>query len=226
MKSKVIFILFTGLLLYCIKVYTQEPCKVLKQEIAETYTGKCKNGLAHGNGIAEGKDRYEGEFKNGLPQGDGKYTWANGEVYEGRWRNGQRNGEGRFFYKKYGVDSIKVGLWQDGVFIKLIKPSPYRVLRSYSIMRYSVHRIKDGDRVLFHFKQGGGNNTTISGMLFTFSSGNSYILGSAEGFENVIFPFTCKVSYQTSNTLNTVRFDAEFVIEVREKGEWEITLNN
>ncbi len=227
MKTIVIFTLFAFLTLCGFKIYSQESCKVLKQKISEKYSGKCKNGLAHGKGIAVGKDKYEGGFRNGLPQGDGKYTWANGEVFEGRWKNGQRNGEGKFFYKKYDVDIVKVGLWQNDVFVKHIKPSPFKVLRSYSITRYSVRRIKDGNRVLFHFKQtGGGNNATISGILFTPSSGDSYILGSSEGFENVIFPFTCKVIYQTSNTLNTVRYDAEFVVEIREFGEWEILLYN
>jgi len=37
----------------------QKACKVLTPEIAEKHTGKCKNGFAHGNGIAEGKNRYE-----------------------------------------------------------------------------------------------------------------------------------------------------------------------
>ncbi len=226
MKTKLSIILVSILWLNCIELFSQEPCKVLKQEIAEKYSGKCKKGLAHGKGIAEGKDKYEGEFKNGLPQGEGKYTWANGEVYEGRWKEGQRNGEGKFFYKKYGVDSVNVGLWKDDVFIKHLIPSSYKIIKSYSIVRYSVRRIKDGNRILFHFKQGGGDNASISGILFTPSSGNSYTLGSSEGFENVIFPFTCKVSYQTSNTLKTSRFDAEFIIEIREQGEWEIILNN
>ena len=52
--------------------YSQESqvqCKVLMEEISDWYQGDCKDGVAHGNGIAKGIDRYEGKFKKGLPNG-------------------------------------------------------------------------------------------------------------------------------------------------------------
>jgi len=51
------------------RIVPQEPCKVLKQEIATKYFGNCKKGLAQGKGVAVGRDKYEGQFKNGLPNG-------------------------------------------------------------------------------------------------------------------------------------------------------------
>jgi hypothetical protein len=33
-------------------------CKVISPDISGSYTGDCKHGLAHGKGIAQGKDRY------------------------------------------------------------------------------------------------------------------------------------------------------------------------
>lgn len=110
MKAKVAIILLSILLLNLFESYAQEQCKVLKPEIADKYSGKCKKGLAHGQGLAEGKDRYEGDFKNGLPHGKGKYTWASGEIYEGYWKEGKREGEGKFWYKKNGADSMKYAL--------------------------------------------------------------------------------------------------------------------
>ena len=53
---------------------TEESCKVLISEISEKYEGDCKNGLAHGTGVAKGIDLYEGRFKKGIPNGKGKYT--------------------------------------------------------------------------------------------------------------------------------------------------------
>jgi hypothetical protein len=56
-------------------------CRVAKASISGSYTGDCKNGLAHGKGIAQGIDRYEGEFTKGLPSGTGIYRWADGVYY-------------------------------------------------------------------------------------------------------------------------------------------------
>ena len=87
----------TLIFIFCLSLmhgFSQQECKVLKKEIAATYDGECKNGLAHGQGKAEGTDIYEGGFKKGLPCGLGTYTWANGDVYAGDWRKGLRNGWG------------------------------------------------------------------------------------------------------------------------------------
>lgn len=226
MKTRVVIILLSIFLFNLFEAYAQEQCKVLKPEIADKYSGKCRKGLAHGKGLAEGKDRYEGDFKNGLPHGKGKYTWGSGEIYEGYWKEGKRDGEGKFWYKKDGVDSMKYALWRNDIYIKRIIPSPYRIIRSSSVTRYSVRRVKEGNRVLFQFKQNGGVNTSVYGLLFSPSSGNSYTLGSEQGYENIVFPFTCKVSYKTLNSLKTIPIDAEFIIEIKEPGEWEVILNN
>ena len=74
-------------------IYSQDNkdnCKVLMNEISESYQGDCKDGLAHGNGLAQGIDTYEGKFKKGLPYGNGKYAWANGDYYDGRWKEGDK----------------------------------------------------------------------------------------------------------------------------------------
>jgi hypothetical protein len=64
------------------------PCKVLDPDIGLSYTGECKDGLAHGIGHAKGRDEYVGSFESGAAHGFGKYTWGEesewaGQAYEG-----------------------------------------------------------------------------------------------------------------------------------------------
>ena len=226
MKSKLILILVAIISLASSRLLSQESCKVLLPSISNKYEGDCKNGLAQGKGIAEGVDKYEGNFKKGLPHGSGKYTWANGEVYDGKWKEGKKEGEGKFFYKKNGVDSVRVGIWKNDLFFKKITPKPYKVFYSNGVIRYTVQKTKEGSRVFFTFLQNGNQNTSVDNILFSPSSGNSYKLGNLQGFENVRFPFRCKITYSTLNSLKTMRSYVEFEIEITEPGEWTITLHN
>jgi hypothetical protein len=217
-----LMIVFT---LFQISVFSQDSCKVLKPEISEKYTGKCKNGLADGKGIAEGTDKYEGKFVKGLPNGTGKYTWSTGEVYEGSWKNGKREGQGKYTYKINGVETIDFGIWKDDVFYRKITPVPYTIIRATSITRYSVKSLGDGDRVIFAIMQN-GNNTETSNLNFYSTSGNSFSVGSKIGYEHVDFPCTLKLSYSCPNKLKTAIISVEFEIVIKEPGSWEVTINN
>ncbi|MFN8256355.1 MAG: hypothetical protein U0W24_11730 [Bacteroidales bacterium] len=213
--------------LFWLNTAGQETCKVLKTEIADKYTGECKNGLAHGKGVAEGKDKYTGNFKKGLPSGQGIYTWSTGEIYDGEWKEGKRNGEGKYTIKVLGRDSVSNGMWKDDIYIREIIPDPYTVYRNSSIIRYTVK--KNGnlpERVLVEFKQAGGNNPNISGLFFFSSSGTNYSVGNKTGYENVEFPLTCKINYRTLNALNSASISCEFEIVIKQPGNWEITLYN
>ena len=53
---------------------TTKECKVMLASINESYDGFCKNGLAHGEGVASGLHKYEGKFSAGFPDGEGIYT--------------------------------------------------------------------------------------------------------------------------------------------------------
>lgn len=67
MKNYIISIL----LLFSFVSFSQRQtsnCKVIPQNLQGTYEGDCKNRLAHGEGLAIGKETYEGSFKEGIPR--------------------------------------------------------------------------------------------------------------------------------------------------------------
>jgi len=227
LKMKTLLTLFFTFLIvfFQVDLFSQEPCQVLKPEISAKYSGKCKDGLAEGKGIAEGTDKYEGKFSKGLPNGAGKYTWATGEVYEGSWKNGKRDGQGTYTYKTNGVETVEFGLWKDDVFYKKLALPGYAVLRSTSITRYSVKRLGDGDRALIAMMQNGNNTETRNLNLYS-TSGTVFSYGAKIGYENIDFPCTLKLSYTCPNKLQTASINVEFEIVIKEKGSWEITINN
>jgi hypothetical protein len=207
--------------------YSQEmECKVLKPEISGNYAGECKKGLAHGKGIAIGKDRYEGRFRDGLPDGNGTYTYANGDVYEGDFKNGMRHGTGKFTITDPGKDSVCMGIWAEDKFIKKILPPEYSVLRTINIQRYTVQKIKEGNRVMFAFLQNGMINYSISNVSFGVVGGTPVSIGQEQGFENIRFPFTCRVTYTTENQFRSTTFQVSFEIRINEPGDWLVTLHN
>jgi len=206
--------------------FSQETCKVLMPEISGRYTGDCKNGLADGKGIAEGKDKYEGKFKKGYPNGQGIYTWSTGEVYKGSWNEGKKNGNGIFTFKSNGIDSTTTGIWKDDVFLRKKIVSQYMVFRASGIKRTNVQRDSDGDKVTLMIMKDGNNNSTVSGLTFFCTSGMTYSVGSKLGYENVIFPCTVKVIYSTSNSFNTASIECAFEVEIKTPGIWEIKLEN
>ncbi|RPH34189.1 MAG: hypothetical protein EHM93_02200 [Bacteroidales bacterium] len=224
MKKRLLVAILLILSINC-KLISQETCKVLKTEIASKYEGKCKKGLANGKGVAEGKDKFEGTFKNGLPHGYGRYVFASGEVYEGKWKDGKKEGEGKLFYKKDGIDSVKIGVWENDLYVRRITPPSYKVIRATAVGRYSIRRIKDGNRVLVTLLQSSNTNSTVSNLVFSPSSGTETEVGSYKGFENIVFPFRCKVTYSTQNLIRTANYDVSFEFEINQEGEWEIKID-
>ncbi|MFN0041235.1 MAG: hypothetical protein ACKVP2_17105 [Burkholderiales bacterium] len=80
-------------------------CKVAnpfpQPEETITWSGKCKNGFADGEGVLEwfvkGKsaDRFEGMLEQGWAEGRGTLTRAEGSRYSGQWVRSMEEGEGR-----------------------------------------------------------------------------------------------------------------------------------
>ena len=225
MRYLIISFILTTSVIY--SSYSQEGnCKVLKPEIALKYSGDCKKGLASGKGIAEGTDKYEGKFKEGLPYGNGNYQYANGDHYEGSFKDGMKSGQGKFTFKYMGIDSTYLGIWKEDKLVERIVPPAYSIIQNLNIQRYNVRKIGKGNRIMFAFMQNGKTNLSITGLTFGESDGSPLSLGQQQGFDHILFPFHCKVSYTSLNSFQSASFENIFDIQISEPGQWMITLYN
>lgn len=207
-------------------VYSQENCKVLMPQISGSYEGKCKNGFANGKGTATGIDRYEGTFSKGLPGGIGTYTWSNGDIYTGEWVEGRRHGVGIYIMKVNGKDSIQDGLWENNEY-RGARPEKPRVTYSYSVDRYNFKKaISPANRVMIDIYQNGTRNKKITNFLISSSSGQDLSYGFLYGYDNVVFPVTIKLSYTTTNKLNSAPVNVKFDFVISEPGDWTVELHN
>ncbi len=205
----------------------QKTCKVLLPDIAQSYEGGCKDGLAHGKGSAQGLDSYVGRFSRGLPQGKGTYTWADGRVYEGEWQQGLREGKGTMTYPAEGKDSIQAGFWKDDIYVGKALIPAYSVGRQSGVVRYSINKINEmgaGFRVAFY--QGGRFNSDIEGLTMASESGTEYQSGRFMGIENAIVPYQVSIRYRTWNLLHTQQSDVVFEFTINEPGTFEVSITN
>jgi len=206
-------------------------CKVLAKNLVGTYQGKCKKGLAHGKGIAIGKNTYTGMFKKGWPNGKGVLKFSNGDYFDGNFKNGLLNGKGKFVFKVNGVDSVRVGYWEKNKYVGLKKIPEYKVSWNRGIDRYSFRKIAESNnsttnKVKIKFMQNGSFNSSITDIRMDAANGNRIETPNYIGYENITFPFKCKLNYKTSNKLKTMTFDAIFEFVINKPGEWEVILNN
>lgn len=204
-------------------IYSQETsCKVLKKEISGSYSGECKNGYAHGQGIAKGIDQYDGRFKKGLPDGKGIYTWANGFYYDGEWKDGLKEGKGRMVYK----DSTSSGYWKYDKYVgeKLIPA--YMITRSLSITRSTFTKVSGvNNNVTIKLARGGNENADISNFTIALSSGNEYHIGPTLGIQNAIFPLDVIIKFRALNPIHTSEYDAQFEFTINEPASWNVMIS-
>jgi hypothetical protein len=203
----------------------QEKCKVLVPQLVGEYSGKCKKGFANGRGTAKGVDSYEGQFKMGYPEGKGEYKWSTGERYSGEWKKGKRDGTGIFYYFDDNEPAEMEGMWIDDQFAGPI-PKPPRVIVSIGIERYNFTRQGDGNQVYIKSLINGTPTTDLQNVSIAGSSGAQYMSGSIMGYQNVNFPFRCKLSYLSWNKLHTSQNSKTFEFEILEPGQWLIVLHN
>jgi len=226
MKTNIHVCLVAFFISSALLLYSQETCKVLKPGITDTYEGKCKNGLAHGKGIATGTDHYEGQFVKGQPHGTGKYTWANGDTYNGEWAYGERNGVGKYIMKLNGRDSIQDGVWQDDDY-KGPKPKSPNVTYKSGVDRYTFQKNNTTkNRVLIDFTQNGIRNKRMTNLLMSTTSGSETKVGESIGYDFVTFPVSIKIKYTSPNKLQTISYTVEFEFEIFEPGDWKVELEN
>lgn len=201
-------------------------CKVLMESISGNYDGKCKKGLAHGNGIAKGIDTYEGKFKNGLPNGHGVYTWLNGDVYDGNWKDGKRDGKGKMCYNSIKKDSVLNAYWSEDKFVEEIVPDPYEItFKSSNVSRISVTKEKsDRNDIEFVILRNGMVMRNFNYLDFVGNTGSTKRTATYFGFEYVSFPFEGQIRFKASNQLNTAVFDYIVKLKINEKGSWKISI--
>lgn len=215
----VLIMLLSGISLFA----QNSECKVLKPEIAGTYQGGCKKGLAQGKGVAQGVDRFEGQFSKGLPDGNGTYKWANGVYYEGQWKAGLRDGKGRMVYP----DSVVAGFWKEDKYVGKKLIAPYRIISSMSVSRFSITKASDkNERMKLRIMQGGVDNVSIEDFSMMYDSGSEYRSGNYYGLDNVKFPLNLKIKYRSWNQLMTAQTDVIFEVLINDPGSWEIILYN
>jgi len=224
MQRKILFTGITIIFLFGTIINAQDNCKVLKSSIGGQYTGSCKKGLADGTGEAVGIDRYKGEFKKGLPDGNGTYIWQNGETYTGEWKKGFREGEGKYTYKYMRGDSVISGTWKEDKFIGELALAPYVIEYRKSISRVSCIKVGERPYVKFKFALNGGESNDIVDLLLQGSSGSESNTTSFTGFEQIIFPFKGKVTFQAPNAFRTGMLTCELRFVINEPGSWIITM--
>lgn len=206
--------------------YAQSDCKVLMPQISGTYKGKCKKGLAHGNGEAQGEDHYVGHFTRGWPDGIGTYTYANGDVYKGDFIHGMRDGEGTLTLNSIKSDSVMSGLWKDDKYLGPIPEKP-KVIMMYNLDKYDFQYISNAqNRVLINFMQNGKPNGTIQNLSIVSSSGGNVQRGLMYGVDYITFPVDIKVNYTTWNKLQTQQYYVTFEFRISRPGDWVVTLYN
>jgi hypothetical protein len=205
-------------------VYAQQSdCKVTIADISGSYSGGCKNGLAHGKGVAQGTDRYEGQFIKGMPDGKGTYRWAEGTYYEGQWKNGMREGMGKMVYS----DSVVNGYWKDDKYLGEKLMPPFKITNSRSVSRSTITKsISSVNGVRIKILQGGSDNTTIEDFYLTYDSGDEYRMGNTFGIQNTLFPLDVKVRYRTWNQMHSAQYDVVFEFTIYDPGTWDVVITN
>lgn len=235
----------TGLLLAgfvflsCSSVYhsteSNKECAVLITSIANDYEGYCKNGFAHGEGVASGLHSYEGEFIGGYPDGEGTYRWSDERVYSGKWRKGQQYSFGELDYTENGESKKLSGFWYEGE-LKVISDDdrPYRIGSQSGVVSTSLRRIGpeyDGKMTLKFRRNGEDVRNVITSLNISHSSGNMPNQpGSNTAFdyviENVTFPLELYISYKIPNLMNTTLIDNRVQVDILEPGEYVINFDN
>jgi len=204
--------------------YSQDDCKVLLPAIGVSYTGSCKQGLAHGKGEAFGTDHYVGEFRKGLPEGNGTYVWQSGETYTGEWKKGLREGKGKYTFLNNGRDTSLTGLWKEDKYIGEKEVVPYIIEYRNSIGRVTCMRVGDRPYVKYKFSRSGGESNDINNLLLEGSSGSESNTAAFTGFEQVTFPFQGKVSFFAPSAFSTTTLTCEVRLTINKPGSWIVTL--
>ena len=222
MKTKLVLVI----LMLPFSLLAQQKCKVLLAELDSVYVGKCKNGLAHGSGEAWGKFHYKGKFAEGLPQGEGRAEYPDGTVYVGTWKAGLREGKGTVYFKENGKEVQRTWIWEKDERVKEVVPPPYRVITQRNVSRMRVYTQGGENQVWFYPNSMGGVSTDFQDMQLSGTSGRESKFSPKYGFEDVTFPFKGSIRCKAWNKLRTTQYEILVEVEITEKGNWIIEIQN
>jgi len=204
MKKVVFLSLIIAFFLYIptIKGQDKKDCKVLKEEISDSYEGGCKKGFAHGQGHAKGVDDYVGKFKKGLPHGFGSYTYSNGDKYKGDWSKGLRHGMGKF---ESADKSIKrEGIWKNNKFDKEKEFPKYNIILKQNVQNISISSQNTTiDKIEIHYIRDGKEGIDIQNKSINGTSGIQENVSNYTVFTNVNYPFECNISFKAKGRFST-----------------------
>ena len=206
-------------------LFGQQKCEVLKEDISGVYKGDCKKGMAHGRGIAQGKNKYEGGFKKGLPNGEGMITYTDGGIFYGNWKNGLREGEGKYTKIINGKDSVVDGVWKNDKFVGKKRTKQYEVFKKTSVSRYTIRKMGDSSKKVSI--KASKKGTAVKVNIINASSGNILSRYGYTYIENIhVYPFTCEMRYTIPSEFGAVAVEVEFSFRIFEPGEWLVELNH
>jgi hypothetical protein len=118
------------------------------------------------------------------------------------------------------------GIWKDNIYTGP-KPKDPEVVRFTNIDKYEFRKgTTNLNRVLIDFRQNGMTNTQVSNIMMTASSGTETKVGQMIGYENLTFPVTFKIRYNSFNKMKTVRYNCYIEFTIYEKGDWVVKLIN
>ena len=207
--QKIVFVI--GLFLLPLTMSAQ--CKVSLKSVKGTYTGECKKGKAHGQGVAKGTDSYTGKFTKGYPNGKGVYTFANGDVFTGTFKKGKKTGEGVLI--KSGGNKV-VGFWKSDEYIGK-QAFAYKILRKSAFVTSSRFKRSNGPneiRVSF-LKNGKVVNRSLSIVPQSGSFSNIVSNRIASTVQGVKFPLWAKFN-----------FGGQYIeVKINQPGSWDAKIN-
>ncbi len=208
-------------------LFAQQKCEVLKVDISGEYLGDCKNGLAHGKGLAKGQNTYEGEFKKGLPNGKGTIIYSDGGKYMGEWKDGARQGEGIYTTKINGADVVSDGIWKNDAYVGKKPVKQFEVIKQISVSRYTIRKVSDEtNRVTIKVRSNGqALKNTFDNVIV--NSGNRTNTDGYVMFENInMYPFSCDLRYSVPSKMGATTIDVEFFFKILAEGDWMVEINH
>jgi hypothetical protein len=146
-------------------------------------------------------------------------------VYTGKWKKGLRHGEGKFSFTFNNRDSLLVGIWKNDKYMGPIPEKP-EVIHKDNLDRYSFRRQGDGDRINIDIFRNGSRNSDIEQFRVIATSGIKTQDEHIVYYENVVFPFVCKINYKSWNKAHTGQYYVLFEFKITQKGIWKVTLYN